>query len=179
MPYPIWKYYPSTDRAPAWSVDILSAFEGAQASLDSTAGRQVKSDEALAMLRPTLLDLGFQVEGGKSHSEKIRRPVLFGELGVEERAYEVDAFHTELGIAMEVEAGRGTQGNAIYRDLIQSSLLLDADYLVVCLLLDYKFKSGGRDSHSPDYAKARSVLDAIFASNRLKLPFRGVLLVGY
>jgi hypothetical protein len=81
--------------------------------------------------------MGFEVEGGKAAADELRRPVLFGELGREERAYEVDAFHPELGIALEVEAGRGTQGNAIYRDLIQTSLLIDARFLALAVLLDY------------------------------------------
>jgi hypothetical protein len=79
--------------------------------------------------------LGFDVEGGTKAADKLRRPVLFGEMGAEERAYEVDAFHGELGVALEVEAGRGTQGNAIYRDLIQTGLLIDARFLAGCSAL--------------------------------------------
>jgi hypothetical protein len=32
---------------------------------------------------------------------------------------------------------------------------------------------------SPNYRIARSILDAIYASNRLVLPLEGVMLVGY
>ena len=86
------------------------------------------SDQKLMLLRPALVALGFDVEGGKKAADKLRRPVLLGEMGAEERAYEVDAFHGEWGVALEVEARRGTQGNAIYRDLIPTSLLIDARF---------------------------------------------------
>jgi hypothetical protein len=105
--------------------------------------------------------------------------VLFGELGKEDMAYEVDAFHGGDGIALEVEAGRGARGNAVYRDLIEASLLVDADYLVLGVLQEYRHKSGGRPIVVRSYTDARSVLDAIYASNRLQLPFKGVLLIGY
>jgi len=108
------------------------------------------SDGALAEVRPALLGLGFEVEAGK----KIRRPVLFGEPGAEDLADEVDAFEPGEGIALEVEARRGALGNAIYRDLIQTSLLIDADYLVLAVLIEYHYKSGGKPSMSPSYRPA-------------------------
>jgi hypothetical protein len=42
------------------------------------------------------------------------------------------AFHDELGIAVavEVEAGRGAAGNADYRDIVRTSLILDAKYML-------------------------------------------------
>src|SRR5215211_4227445 len=95
------------------------------------------SNAALAELRPSLVALGFDVEAGKKRVEKIRRPVLFGDQGAEDLAYEVDAFHAEDGIALEVEAGRGVLGNAVYRDLIQTSLLIDARFLVLAVLTEY------------------------------------------
>jgi hypothetical protein len=85
----------------------------------------------------------------------------------------------ELGIALEIEAGRGTQGNAIYRDLIQTSLLIDARFLALAVLIDYGFKSAGKTTSSPDYRKTISLLDAIYASDRLRLPLEGVLILGY
>lgn len=177
--YPIWKYYPSRERPPDWALQLVDVFADLQMTLDSREGRQVSSDSALAELAPALRELGYQVEGSKRAEDKIRKPVLYGEMGKEERAYEVDGFQAEHGIVLEVEAGRGTQGNAIYRDLIQTSLLIDAEFLALAVLLDYRFKSGGKQATSPDYMKTTSVLDAIYASTRLELPLRGVLLIGY
>jgi hypothetical protein len=177
--YPIWKYYPSRERPPIWALQLVDVFADLQSRLDSREGRQLTSDLALAELAPALLDLGYQVEASKRAEDKIRKPVLYGEMGREERAYEVDGFHPEHGIALEVEAGRGTQGNAIYRDLIQTSLLIDAKFLALAVLIDYRFKSSGKQSGSADFVKSASVLDAIYASAKLTLPLEGILLIGY
>lgn len=174
-PYPLWKFYPGRARPPGWVHDLVDAFAAARVGDEP----HMTSDEKLARLRPALIALGYDVEGGKKAADKLRRPVLFGELGSEERAFEVDAFHGGEGVALEIEAGRGTQGNAIYRDLIQTSLLIDARFLALAVLIEYRFKSGGKTIGSPDYRKTISLLDAIYASDRLRLPLEGVLIVGY
>ena len=80
---------------------------------------------------------------------------------------------------MEVEAGRGAKGNAEYRDIVCTSLLLDARYFVLMTPVVYRFKSKGEVMKEPAYANTRSQLSAIYASQRLRLPFDGVLLIGY
>jgi hypothetical protein len=105
--------------------------------------------------------------------------VLFGEQGHEDLAYEVDPFHPDLGIALEVEAGRGARGNAVYRDLIQTSLLVDARFFALAVQSTYRHKSGGKDIVVQSFRDTRNLLDAIYASSRLILPLDGILLVGY
>jgi hypothetical protein len=157
---------------------VVAAFIGARDPLDTASVRST-SDAALAVLRPALVALGFEVEAGKKKIEKIRRPVLFGEQGHESLAYEVDGFQPEHGIALEIEAGRGARGNAVYRDLIEASLLVDARFLVLAVQASYRHKTGGRDVTVQSYRDSRNLLDAIYASNRLQLPLEGILLVGY
>jgi len=123
--------------------------------------------------------LGYLVEAGKSRDQRIERPVLFGENGRAEVTYEIDAFHDELGIAVEVEAGRGAMSNAAYRDIVRTSLLLDADYFVLMMPISYRYQSGDRTASTDAYAKTREQLTAIYASQRLRLPFKAVLLIGY
>ena len=176
--YPSWKFYPPRSRPPEWVAGVVRAFSEAEDSIDSHL-RATTSDSALAALRPALLALGFEVEAGKKKADKLRRPVLFGEQGREDQAYEVDAFHAGQGIALEVEAGRGARGNAVYRDLIQTSLLVDARYLVLAVQSEYHHKSGGKDVIVHSYRDTRNLIDAIYASNRLQLPLEGILLVGY
>ena len=179
--YPAWKYYPPRQRPPGWVTDVVGVFADVQTSIDSAVVLGTTSDAALALLRPGLLGLGFDVEAGKKKAEKIRRPVLFGEMGSEDMAYEVDAFHSDLGIALEVEAGRGARGNAVYRDLIQTSLLVDAEYLVLAVAQAYrhKLKANVAGAVVQSYRDARRLLDAIYASARLRLPLEGILLIGY
>ena len=144
MPYPEWFFYPDRDRPPEWVDSFLSVVTEAQTAVDSLAVDGLNSDRVLEHLRPGLEGLGFEVERGKKASEKVRRPVLFGEQGTERVAYEVDAFHDEFEIVVEVEAGRGALGNAVYRDLIRASLIVDAQYLT----LDQANPQDDRITHS-------------------------------
>jgi hypothetical protein len=84
-----------------------------------------------------------------------------------------------LGIAVEVEAGRGARGNAVYRDLIRTSLIVGARYLVLGVMIEYRHQSSGKEVTVRSYEDARSLIEAIFSSGRLGLPFEGILLVGY
>jgi hypothetical protein len=119
------------------------------------------------------------VEVGKRAGERVERPVLFGTYGHELVRYDVDAMHDQLGVVVEVEAGRGARGNAVYRDLIRASLIVDARYLALGVMADYRHMSGGRQVSVASFAEARAILDAVYASGRLRLPFDGVLLFGY
>ncbi len=173
--YPIWKFYPSRSPAPDWVATVVAAFAKSKADIDSRSNHGVGSDAALATLRPALVAAGFDIEAGKASADKIRRPVLFGEAGHPRVAYEVDGYHPKLGIVLEIEAGRGAAGNADYRDLIRTSLIVDADYLILGMMLEYR--TGKTTLRS--YERTRDQIDAIYASERLKLPFKGVLLIGY
>jgi hypothetical protein len=133
----------------------------------------------LAKLRVGLEGIGFSVERGKRAVERIRLPVLFGEQGTPRVTYEVDGFHDELGIALAVAAGRAWMGNALYRDLIRASLVVDANYLALGVMNGCRYQSGGRTQINHSYAETKDMLDAVYANGRLQLPFKGLLLFGY
>ena len=173
--YPMWKFYPSAIEPPAWVDSVIATFTAVRDQIDSTLNAGISSDAALATLRPGLVSLGFEVEAGKTRADTIRRPVLFGEVGKPVVSYDVDGFHAQHEIVLEVEAGRGAANNADYRDLIRASLMVDARYLVLAMMLHYA--GGGPVIKS--YDRSRDKIDAIYASERLKLPLDGILLVGY
>ena len=173
--YPIWKFYPSAIEPPAWVGPVVAAFSSVRAQIDSRVNVGVSSDAALAALRPELVRQGFDVEAGNTRAARLRRPVLFGEVGRPVVAYEVDGFHPVHEIVLEVEAGRGAANNADYRDLIRASLMVDARFLVLAMMLHY----GTGRTAIKSYDAARDRIDAIYASERLKLPLEGILLVGY
>lgn len=184
MAYPLWTYFPRNVRPPQWASDLAGVVAAVSGSVDSEripdeAADRLSSDAVLAHLRPGMEALGYEVESGKLQAQKIQRPVLFGENGRPEVMYEIDAFHDDLGIAVEVEAGRGAKGNADYRDIVRTSLLLDANFFVLMMPITYRYKSGGRSMAAQAYSKSRDQLSAIYASQRLRLPFEGVLLLGY
>ena len=121
--------------------------------------------------------MGFEVESGKGAGQKVRRTVLYGENGSPEVNYDIDAFNDYWGIAVEVEAGRGASNNADYRDIVRTSLILDAKFLVLMQSFAYRSNPKAKPTHA--YGNSRDQLDAIYASRRLALPFEGILLIGY
>ena len=177
--YPHWRYYPTSNAPPNWVTELIQVFNEAKEKIDTSSVQGEKSDGILASLCPGLLQLGYQVETSKKSIDKIERPVLFGDEGVPRVQYQIDAWLPDLGVVVEVEAGRGWMGNAFYRDLIRTSLIVAARYLVIGMMNEYVYTSGGKKSTSHDYANARDQLDALFGSGRIQLPFEGVLLVGY
>ncbi len=64
-------------------------------------------------------------------------------------------------------------GNAIYRDLIQGSLMVDARFLVLAVPVEYRYKSGTRTAREPSYAKSYSVVEAIYGSPACNSHSRG------
>lgn len=179
-PYPRFSHYPRNVGAPMWVEPLVNAFRSCRTQIDTILlPKGISSDDVLKALRPALTTLGYEVEAGKRADQKVRRPVLFGDEGVPRVMYEIDAFHDELGIAVEVEAGRGAANNADYRDIVRTSLILDSRYLVLAMPIAYKFTSSGKQTSISAYANSRDQLDAIYASQRLRLPFEGILLVGY
>jgi len=178
--YPDWRYFPAFKPPPNWVDPLIGVFHANQAEIDSRLVHEeaMKSDLVLEALADDLEKaLGFEVERGKKKEGKLQRPVFFGDRGRFLRAYEIDAFQPDFGIALEVEAGRATMGNAIYRDLIQASLMVDARYLALAVPMEYRY--GSKPTKEPSYAKTYSVVEAIYGSERLALPFEGLLLIGY
>lgn len=145
----------------------------------SSSRNSGNSDQILERLSENLQDLGFFTEDKSSKKSRISRPVLFGEQGSPTLTYEVDGYQPDYKIVLEIEAGRAWMGNAVYRDLIRTALIADADYLALGVMIEYSYKSNNRMTTSKDYAKTKDLLDAIYGSQKLALPFKGILLFGY
>lgn len=175
MPYPLWSYFPRNARPPGWVLDLVEVVNDRENTISTVEKKTgLASDAVLKELSPGLMHLGYVVESGKTKAAKISRPVLFGENGVPAVSYEIDAFHEQLGIAVEVEAGRGAANNADYRNLVRTALILDAEFLAMMMPITYRSTTAIQA-----YSRTRAQLEAVYASTRLKLPFRGLLLVGY
>ncbi len=176
MAYPRWTYFPTSAEPPAWAWDLVGAVEACRGEIESANHSGLTSDAVLLHLRPGLEKLGYTVEASKKRVDKVRRPVLFGDEGSVRVAYEVDAVHDDLGVLVEIEAGRGAMGNAVYRDLIRTSLIVGARFLALGVMQEYRYSTAG---FTQSYRDAKDLLDAVFASGRLQFPFEGVLLFGY
>jgi len=174
--YPRWIYYPNSHEPPEWVSGVVRVFHSKREILDSRKAHK-KSNVVLDIVRAELEKLGFEVEGGAIG--RLQRPVHFGEYGEADRRYQIDSYHAESRIALEVEAGRTTRGNAIYRDIIQTSLLVGIRYFVLAVPQVYKFKAAGKEISDSTYEMCKSIFDAIYSSEQLRLPMEGILLIGY
>ena len=79
---------------------------------------------------------------------------------------------------LEVEAGRGILGNAIFRDLFQAMVMVDVDHLCIAIPNAYKYKSRKRLQTSAYYTKAIAVADALYGHSRVAMPY-GLTVIGY
>lgn len=67
-------------------------------------------------------------------------------------------------------------GNAVYRDLIQASVMVGVDWLCLAVPNTYKFKSSGKSSTSRAYENTCAVADALYGHSRMRLPYRLVVI---
>ena len=54
-------------------------------------------------------------------------------------------------------------------------MMFDIEYLVIAVLNEYT--GGGVTFH--DYQEVKTFLETLYVSNRLRLPLKGILLIGY
>ncbi len=171
--------FPHTEPPPPFAPAVIEVFRAHEPLISALAlAKGLTSDEVLAELRPDLCQLGFAVELGKTSKAKIKRPVFFGENGIPDLQYEIDAFHAEWRCGLEVEAGRAWMGNAVYRDLIQALVMVDLEHLVLAVPNSYRYQSSGRATISKDYENTLAVTDALFGHSRIRMPYR-LVVVGY
>lgn len=165
-----WQYYPKSDAAPTHLGEVLRLFEQEEQSITS-AKYQLASNEVLAILSQGLLDLGFQVERNKKMAGRIKIPVLFGRNGRMEKSFDADAYHIQHQTVLEVEAGRGVTNYQFLKDFFQACVMQNVEYLAIAVRNAYR--------GNKDFETVISFFDAIFASGRLQLPLKGLLIIGY
>lgn len=165
-----WSYFPRSDRPHPLCERIVQVFEANLTGIGSGENR-LDSNSVLALVSDGLRELGFVVETGKKRGEKISVPVWFGMNGKVAKCFEVDAFHELERFVLEIEAGRAVDNNQFLKDLFEACMMQDADYFCVAVRRDYR----GKD----DFAKVVVFFETLYASRRLTLPLKGILVVGY
>ena len=98
---------------------IIECFKIVEPQIEQQSEHLV-SNEVLALVRPHLESLGFQVETGKGKNEKIDVPVLFGENNIVDKSFYADALSSDGKIVIEVEAGRAVRNNQFLKDVFQA-----------------------------------------------------------
>lgn len=157
---------------------IIDCFKQVEPQLEEENVHRT-SNEVLALVRPHLETIGFAVETGKGKEEKIDVPVLFGENNEVDKSFFADALSADGKIVIEVEAGRAVRNNQFLKDIFQACMMFEVEYLVIAVLNEYKFNSGGKQVVGHDYQEIKTFLETLYVSNRLRLPLKGILLIGY
>ena len=190
-----YHHYPSNQNPPPHLEEIVKVFRNNKAKILSSKysyvkgtdgketlqmpnGQKVTSDTVLDCISDDLEKIGFQVEKGKKAEDKIYRPVTFGLNGKPDLEYEIDAYWEENAVGLEVEYGRSTMGNAIYRDLIQGMVMNNVNHLVIAVANKYRYKSNAKKIEKDDFIKCCEICNALVNHGRVELPF-SVTIIGY
>lgn len=169
--------YPMSERPPQVAQEVVHAFrehETAVSTIELSQEASLTSDEVLDTVRPDLEAIGFDIEAGKAANERIYRPATFGENGEPDRRYAVDGYHEEENCVIEVEAGRAWDSNHTHRNLIRAMTMVDVDMLVMAVPREYKHTN----ATTPAFDKSREIVETLYRTGRVDIPFRLVLL-GY
>jgi hypothetical protein len=148
----------------------VEAFRNSFSSIDSTKHKH-DSNTVLLAVREGLVGASFRVEAGKKVQDKIEVPVLFGLNGVLDRRCWVDAYHEADGFVVEVEAGQAVDNNKFLKHFFNACMMHGVRYCAIALRNTYR---GHRD-----FEDVCRFFETVFASDRIKLPLEGILVIGY
>lgn len=149
---------------------VIKCFKIVESDIDSTTSNLVSND-VLAKVRPFLEKEGYKVEMGKSSEQKIDVPVLFGKDNTIDKSFYADALSEDGRIVIEVEAGQATENHRFLKDIFEACMMFDVEYLVLAVRNIYR-------THD-DFYRVYTFLETLYISNRLQLPLKGILLIGY
>lgn len=165
-----WQFFPKSRILPDHLQRIIGVFE-LNESLICSDVHNYGSNEVLEKVRTNLEKLDFQIEKSKRSNDKIKVPVLFGQNGKLEKYFDADGYNQITKTVIEVEAGRAVTNYQFLKDLFQACMMYEVDYLVIAVRKDYR--------GNPDFQNVITFFDTLYASGRLQLPLKGVLIIGY
>jgi hypothetical protein len=165
-----WQFFPKSRVIPEHLLNVVRAFELNEKSISSEV-HNYSSNEVLEQVRPNLEDLDFIIEKSKKSEDKIKVPVLFGQNGKLEQSFDADGHSNLYKTVIEVEAGRAVTNYQFLKDLFQACMMYDVDYLIIAVRNDYR--------RNPDFQNVTKFFDTLYASGRLQLPLKGILIIGY
>ena len=169
-----WMYFPKNKTPDIVSNKIVEAFSSVAPNIDSYTYRY-SSNDVLAIARPYLEKIGFDVEKNKKSQGKVTVPVLYGLNGRIEKSFDADGYYKESGYVVEVEAGRGVINYQFLKDFFEACTMADVNYL--CIAVRNIYESGNLRSN--DFERVCRFFEALYASNRLEVPLSGILIIGY
>ena len=165
-----FQFYPKNKQITHDLKSVVDVFKANVTKFESPKFT-LESNEVLNHVANDLKNIGYRVETSKKSSDKILVPVLYGLNGQMEQRFDADAYNEEKGIVVEVEAGRAVTNYQFLKDLFEACVMSDVNYLVIAVRNKYR--------NSLDFKKVITFLNTLYASNRLQLPLKGVLIIGY
>jgi hypothetical protein len=165
-----WQFFPKSKIIPTHLKTVIDVFEKNETTISSDKF-QFGSNEVLENVREDLEKSNFQVEKSKKSNDKIKVPVLFGPNGKLEKYFDADGYNEATKTVIEVEAGRAVTNYQFLKDLFQACMMYEVDYLIIALRKDYRGNS--------DFQSVITFFDTLYASGRLALPLKGILIIGY
>lgn len=165
-----FQFFPRSQGITSNISDIIDCFEKEIFKIKSPENN-LSSNQVLEIVRPHLEKLKFIVETGKSKLQKISVPVLFGFDNSIDKSFNADAVSEDGRIVIEVEAGRATENNQFLKDIFQACMMCEVEYLIIVVRNEYR-------GHK-DFEIIYTFLETLYISNRLHLPLKGIVLIGY
>jgi len=165
-----YQFYPRSVGLSEPIAAVVECFRQVAGEISSPE-HDLSSDAVLGVVRPELKRIGFKVEEGKNRNQKIKVPVLFGLNNTIDKSFDADAVSLDGKVVIEIEAGRALDNYAFLKDIFEASLMSGVEYLVVAVRNYY------RGGHTFD--RIAVFIETIYISNRIHLPLRGILLIGY
>ena len=165
-----FQFFPRSHPTTQKLLEVTQVFEHYLDDINSQI-HQLSSNEVLLIIANGLEQIGFKVEKSKSTEDNIPVPVLYWYNNQASKSFLADAIHFEQKIVIEVEAGRAVVNNQFLKDIFQASMMVDIDYLVLAVRNTYR--------NSNDFQKIYQFLDTLYTSQRIQLPLKGILVIGY
>lgn len=165
-----FQFFPRSQGITKEIQSVISCFELEYSKIKSP-DFDLSSNAVLEVVRPHLEKINFTCETGKSKEKKISVPVLFGYDNKIDKAFNADAVSADGKIVIEIEAGRATENNQFLKDIFQGCMMFEVEYLVIVVRNVYR-------KHK-DFDIIHTFLETLYISNRLHLPLKGILLIGY
>lgn len=97
--------------------------------------------------------------------------MLFGFDNSIDKSFSADALSSDGKVVIEIEAGRAVDNNQFLKDIFQACMMYDVEYLILAVRNDYRDKD--------DFLKIYMFLETLYINSRLRLPLKGILLLGY
>jgi hypothetical protein len=165
-----YQFFPRSQGITPAIEAVINCFKAVESEIASPE-YELESNGVLAIVKPHLELLGYKVEAGKSKELKIPVPVLFGRDNAIDKAFNADAVSADGKIVIEVEAGRAVDNNQFLKDIFQACMMFEVEYLILAVRNNYRDKN--------DFEHVYTFLETLYISNRLHLPLKGILVIGY